>query len=250
MRHASPFHWRQTIEEHFSFWDTDKYATLTVIKAELSLTDDDLVQFLKDERDYLDGLKLPPVQDQLCIHYVEVLDELTQADWDVAQEVGNTTLTSIPTSSLQEINNALAQAWICVDSSYAKLQHAEGLVVHIETQLAVDQRWEIGGPEYRHFKEEASLGKYRTALDELKRLVVMRLFELSKLSLSGTGYKLCQQLGKALQHHSDAIRNAINRYNTQAAALNPPCSKISWKDIADYGFVAEFDLLRYSRNDI
>ncbi|KAG2352683.1 hypothetical protein BDR07DRAFT_1454895 [Suillus spraguei] len=252
-RHASPFHRRQTIEEHFSFWDTDKYATLSnfiwnhyrealnsiqtltaelaVIKAELSLTDDDLVQFLKDERDYLDGLKLPPVRDQLCIRYVEVLDELTQR-------------------RLEEINNALAQARIRVDSSYAKLQHAEGLVAHIETQLAVDQRWEIGGPEYRRFKEEASLGKYRTALDELERLVVMRLFELSKLSLSGTGYKLRQQLGKALQRRSDAIRNAINRYNTQAAALNPPRSKISWKDIADYGFVAEFDLLRYSRNDI
>jgi hypothetical protein len=110
-----------------------------------------------------------------------------RADWDVAREVGNTALTSIPTGSLQEINNALAQARIRVDSSYAKLQHAEGLVAHIETQLAVDQRWEIGGPEYRRFKEEASLGKYRTALDELERLVVMRLFELSKLSLLGTG---------------------------------------------------------------
>jgi len=61
------------------------------------------------------------------------------------------------------------------------------LHIRIETQLAVDQRWEIGGPEYQCFKEEASLGKYRTALDELKHLVVMRLFELSKLSLSGTG---------------------------------------------------------------
>jgi len=85
------------------------------------------------------------------------------------------------------MNDALRQARILVDSSYAKLQHAEALVVHIETQLAVDKRWEIGGPEYQHFKEEASLGKYRAALDELECLVVMRLFELSKLSLSGTG---------------------------------------------------------------
>ncbi|KAG1780643.1 hypothetical protein EV702DRAFT_1177860 [Suillus placidus] len=241
-RHASPFHQRQTIEEHFSFWDTDKYTTLSnfiwnhycevlnsiqtltaelaVIKAELCLTDEDLIQFLKDERVYLDGLKLPPVQDQPCICYVEVLDELAQRH-------------------LEEINNALAIARIRVDSSYVKLQHAEGLVRHIETQSAVDQWWEIGGPEYRHFKEEASLGKYRTALDELERLVVMRLFELSKLSLSGTG--------KALQHRSDAIRNAINCYNTQATALNPPHSKISWKDIADYGFVAEFNLLAWSK---
>ncbi|KAG2046780.1 hypothetical protein BDR06DRAFT_977221 [Suillus hirtellus] len=134
---------------------------------------------------------------------------LNNTNWDVAQEVSNTTLTSIPTSSLQEVNNALALAHIHVDSFYVKLQHVEELVTHIETQLAVDQ-W---------------------------------LFELSKLSLSGTGYKLCQQLGKALQHRLDAIHNAINCYNTQATALNPPCSKISWKNITDYGFIAEFNIL-------
>jgi hypothetical protein len=31
------------------------------------------------------------------------------------------------------------------------------------------------------------LVNYRTALDDLERLVVQRLFELSKLSMSGTG---------------------------------------------------------------
>lgn len=85
------------------------------------------------------------------------------------------------------INEALTQARIRVDSSYAKLQHAEALVVHVEIQLAVEARWEIGGPEYTQFKMEARIGKYRAALDELERLIVMRLFELSKLSLSGTG---------------------------------------------------------------
>ena len=105
----------------------------------------------------------------------------------MAREVGNNALTGIATGSLEQMNSALAQARIRVDSSYAKLQHAEALVVHIETQLAIDERWKIGGPEYQRFKEEASLGKYHSALDQLERLVVMRLFELSKLSLSGTG---------------------------------------------------------------
>ena len=56
-------------------------AELAAIKAELYLTDEDLSQILKDKHDYLDGLKLPPVRDQLCIHYVEVLDELAQWQW-------------------------------------------------------------------------------------------------------------------------------------------------------------------------
>ncbi|KAG1782891.1 hypothetical protein EV702DRAFT_1176201 [Suillus placidus] len=29
-RHASPFHWHQTIKEYFTFWDADKYAVLCV----------------------------------------------------------------------------------------------------------------------------------------------------------------------------------------------------------------------------
>lgn len=110
-----------------------------------------------------------------------------RTDWHAAREAANNSLTGIAASSLQKINEALAQARIRVDSSYAKLQHAEALVVHVEIQLAVEARWEIGGPEYTQFKTEACLGKYRAALDELERLVVMRLFELSKLSMSGTG---------------------------------------------------------------
>lgn len=64
------------------------------------------------------------------------------------------------------------------------------------------------------------------------------------------GYKLRQQITKALQRHSDAIRNTINRYNTQAAALVPPRPKLAWKDIVEYSLLGEFDLLRHSCTDI
>ncbi|KAG1881214.1 hypothetical protein F4604DRAFT_1879732 [Suillus subluteus] len=235
-RHASPFHRHQTIEEHFMFWDVDKYAVLStkqisvltaelaIIQSELGLADTDFPRFLKEEHDYLEGLKQPPEKDRLSIW----------ADWDLACQAADNSLTAITAGNLEQINTALTQARIWVDSSYAKLQHAEALVVH----------------EYNHFKEEVSLSKYHSVLDDLEHLVVSRLFELSKLSLSGTGYKLCQQIGKALQRQSEAIRNAINHYNVQAIALNPPQQKISWKDIADYSFLGEFDLLHNSRTDI
>ncbi|KAG2086096.1 hypothetical protein BD769DRAFT_1681347 [Suillus cothurnatus] len=57
----------------------------------------------------------------------------------------------------------------------------------------------------------------------------MRLFKLSKLSLSSMGYKLQQQIGKALQRHSNAIWNIINKYNVQATALNPPQPLLSYR---------------------
>jgi hypothetical protein len=86
-----------------------------------------------------------------------------------------------------QISAVLSQARIRVDSAYAKLQNAEAFVAHVEMQLQIEERWEIGGDTYNQYKQEASLRQYRVALDGLERLVVMRLFELSKLSLSGTG---------------------------------------------------------------
>ncbi|KAG2108471.1 uncharacterized protein F5147DRAFT_745761 [Suillus discolor] len=179
-RHASPFHWHQTIKEHFAFWNADKYAVLSnflstelaIIQSELGLTDVDFPRFLKEEHDYLDGSKQSPEKDYLSVWYIEVLDKLAEwrADWDLACEAANSSLTAIAAGNLEQINNALSQARIQVDSSYAKLQHAEALVVHIEALLA----------EYNHFKEEVSLSKYHSALDDLEHLVVMRLFELSK----------------------------------------------------------------------
>ncbi|KAG1724776.1 hypothetical protein EDB19DRAFT_1897859 [Suillus lakei] len=192
-RHANHFHRHQAIEEHFAFWDANKYAALTeleTIKAELHLSDDDFLGFFDQEHVYLDSLKQPAPRDQLSIHYVVVLDELAE-----------------------------------------------------RSLLSVDERWVICGEEYNHLKEEAALSKYCAALDELECLVVMRLFKLLKLSLSGTGYKLCQQISKALQRRSEAICNAINWYNTQATSLIPPRPKIMWKDIADYTFLGKFDLL-------
>ncbi|KAI6011365.1 hypothetical protein BKA83DRAFT_4467060 [Pisolithus microcarpus] len=273
-RHATSFHRHQAVEQHFAFWDADKYAALSkylrvhfeeavraistlaseldVIKKEYNLIDDDFVRFHADERSYLENLKQPAVRDQLLIRYVQILDELEayRAEWDAAREVANNALTEVPVGNLEELSIAIKRSRLRVDTSYAKLQYAETHTSNVEMRLGIQPRWEIGGEEYKRYKAEATMVKYRAALDELERLVVMRLFELSKIAMSGTGYKLRQQIGKALQRRSETIRNAIIRYNTQAAALNPPRPPISWKDIAEYSFLGEFDLLRHSRADV
>jgi hypothetical protein len=53
-------------------------ADLSAVTDELNLTDADFVRFHQQEREYLDGLKQPPLKDQLSIRYIEVLDELTE----------------------------------------------------------------------------------------------------------------------------------------------------------------------------
>ncbi|KAG1724146.1 uncharacterized protein EDB91DRAFT_1269361 [Suillus paluster] len=150
-----------------------------------------------------------------------------ELEWNKAREAANQALTGIPVGDIHQINTALSQAQIRVDTTYT---------AHIESQLTIEEQWTVGGDEYNKFKG--------------KCLVVMRLFELSKFSLSGMGYKLQQQIGKVLQRRSEAIRNAINKYNVQATALNPPRARLSWKDIADYSFLGEFDVLRHSCTDI
>jgi hypothetical protein len=108
-------------------------------------------------------------------------------EWDKAREAANQALTCVAVGDIFQINAALSQARTRVDTAYAKLQHAETFAGHLEGRLRIEERWTIGGDEYNKYREEASLQKYRAALDELERLVVMRLFELSKLSLSSTG---------------------------------------------------------------
>ena len=59
-----------------------------------------------------------------------------------------------------------------------------------------------------------------------------------------------KHIGKALQKRSSAIRTALDRYNTAAQALTPPRQTLHWKDVVEYVFLADFDLLRDTRQDI
>lgn len=58
------------------------------------------------------------------------------------------------------------------------------------------------------------------------------------------GYKLRRHIAKALQSRSQAIRTALSRYNEAAAALSPPGRILSWNEVVDYTFLADFDILR------
>ncbi|OBZ67400.1 hypothetical protein A0H81_12567 [Grifola frondosa] len=75
------------------------------------------------------------------------------------------------------------------------------------------------------------------------------MFELTKLGMSGLGYKLREKIGKALKA-TEAIKNALIEYNRCAAALSPPRPQIVWGDLMEMASLAEFDILRDARHDI
>ena len=180
---------------------------LTILKTTLNLSDDDFPRFIIEERAYLDSLKQPPARDVLQIQYVQVLGDLEEkkslvllllfrsrlltiifrAAWSTAHETANSALTGVIQGDFNAIAAAINQVRVRVELAYAQLQNTKALAAHIQGQLGLESPWTVGGEEYNRYKEEAMFGKYREVLGELERLVVMRLFELSKLSMSGTG---------------------------------------------------------------
>ncbi|KAJ3752792.1 hypothetical protein EV360DRAFT_7246, partial [Lentinula raphanica] len=92
--------------------------------------------------------------------------------------------------------------------------------------------------------------EYRKALDRLEQLLVSRIFEMSRLNISGTGYKMRKMIANSLKTRSKSIQAAIVAYNDAAAALRPPRRAISWDEVVDYSFLSEFDILRDTREDV
>ncbi|KAG1886605.1 hypothetical protein F4604DRAFT_1877835 [Suillus subluteus] len=103
--------------------------------------------------------------------------------------------------------------------------------------MGIEERWMMTHPERVRAQSRIANMQYHKALDDVERLVVMRLLELTKLQMSGLGYKLRTQIAKALKTRATAIRNALNRYNKYAAQLESPRPPITWEQLQDKRWV-------------
>lgn len=56
-----------------------------------------------------------------------------------------------------------------------------------EVELDLEHRWTSATPEYKEAEKESLMRKYYKSVDTLERLIVQRLFELTKLGMSGVG---------------------------------------------------------------
>ena len=59
-----------------------------------------------------------------------------------------------------------------------------------------------------------------------------------------------KHIAKALQARSKAVRNAIDRYNSAAILLEPPMAQLTWEQVVEYAFLADFDILRDTRAEV
>ncbi|KAF8143976.1 hypothetical protein K438DRAFT_1922403 [Mycena galopus ATCC 62051] len=126
------------------------------------------------------------------------------------------------------------------------------LVQDLELKLGVEDRWTSTSLEWMVASDEIRNHKYQEALDEIEKIIVERLLEMTKIHASGTetGYKMRSHIAKSLQARSKSIRKAIDRYNTVALSMDPPMPCLAWDEVVNYCFLAEFDILRDTRDSI
>ncbi|KAJ6456755.1 hypothetical protein C8R45DRAFT_943578 [Mycena sanguinolenta] len=271
-RLATAFHRQQQIDEHFQFHDLDKHAAsgnfiyqnyrqalekIASNRAQLSLLETQLGTNAQDyendhltEIKYFESLRSEPDNIKHTMDYMDWLLKLhvAEADADKAKKDYNSLDHLIinkgyTAQQIKAIRTRYRTTW----TKFLAVQ--EG-ICRFEEEHSIDVRWTTGSQEYKDALILTNERKYRAALAELERLVVSRLFELTKLGMSGIGYNLRDKISKAMKTRADAIRRALQAYNDAAGALNPPRERLTWADILRTTALAEFDLLRETRHDI
>ncbi|KAH9853147.1 hypothetical protein C2E23DRAFT_729387, partial [Lenzites betulinus] len=283
IRYASAYRRRVLIDAFFQQWDDEKYLNLGkmlydnyrqalsivreqgIVVAEamnsLALTPEDLVKFATEERVYVGSLGKESVGDLHEIAYVEALEELR----DVSLQLSRTNRRFLAADGRPEVifmapntgpTNYEAETSrtrkIETDRRYLDARRKVLMleVANLEVHLGIKHSWQPGDAEYIRVAQYIATRKYQRALSNLQRLVVQRLFELHKMNISQTGYRMRRHIAKNMQTRSRALRTAIQVYNTAAAALDPPRPKLDWDTVGHYQLLQEFELLNDTRADV
>ena len=113
-----------------------------------------------------------------------------RAAWDRVSDVVFIAVTpetfKAPTEAKKSV--ALARAKVAErNAALRKLQLANAALEDIERRMGITAPWAEDSPEYQEAKAYVKNRRFNHAVDNLERLVVQRLFELSKANLAGTG---------------------------------------------------------------
>ncbi|KAJ7814400.1 hypothetical protein B0H14DRAFT_3090110 [Mycena olivaceomarginata] len=253
-RYASRFHRQQEITTYVKHFDSfETYANLSkflcsnyhqalgILKTKAPLrawmrqegvdSADRFTEWLAEETTYLEGLKSAPKtnNETLEMEYVQKLVNLSASQWSLRKP---------------GVRGATRGADLARRHAQEKMEQDLERVQELEELLEIEERWTTASSKWTVTVNEIKKRKYHLALDALELLIVERIFELTKMNQSQTGYKMCKHIAKALQARSKAVKNAIKRYNDAAAALDPPMRSVSWEQVVEYAFLADFDILR------
>ncbi|KAJ3522209.1 hypothetical protein NM688_g8906 [Phlebia brevispora] len=280
IRHASAYRRRLFIDVYFQQWDQDKYENLATMlynnyqqaleivrkegkdlvaaMQEHEFSEADLENWEQEEVNYIDGLGEESPYDVHAAAYVDLLESLREAEQEFIK-AHETFMSKVPDNYCYlPPSKMTARVLEIVQTSQALDSRSRRLATKVdkldlrardmEDKMGIEQRWRPDDDQYQEVMKYSAERKFQRAFNHLHKLVVQRLFELQKLYISGTGYKMRTQLAKSLQSRCRAIRNAVDRYNKLAATLNKP--RVDWQKISHYSFLQEFALLNETREDI
>ncbi|KAG1850404.1 hypothetical protein F4604DRAFT_1934402 [Suillus subluteus] len=257
IRHTSYFHWVQFLDLHFDQWDKDKYLELSRFlhnnyiqalrtindftpllddfKLRKSLTDEDFVQWKHEESEFLANLSRESPADVFAVTYVEEMEKLRflEAKYGSIMSVpflmyttANFTASSGLDVPMQEHSKATEAERT---SALRRLQLQMNVVEDFEHRHGIGECWIPSDPRYVQALEYSSQRRFIHVVEELEGLVVQRLFELSKVNLSGT---------------------ALDRYNKLAPLQVPPRPILDYAEVVGYAALGEFTLLKHSCHDL
>ncbi|KAJ7065955.1 hypothetical protein B0H15DRAFT_761915, partial [Mycena belliarum] len=286
-RYASVFHREQAIMTYLQHTDVfDTYQSLSLLLAnkykraldllgtapalgramrELGVQDrSTFVEWLAAEKACLMALKSEPLEETLAMEYYQKLvnlDEQTYVPlvYRVLPSPSNLHLqeTTIPPLPADASAANYAEEAKATRRLEAQRRHASELyekvllAVHdLESRMGIAERWLPDSEEWKEASIMVGRRRYQRALDGLQGLIIARMFELTKMNMSGTGYKMRKHIAKALQARSAAVKTALETYNAAAARLRPPRPPMTWEQVVDYAFLSDFDLLQEGREDI
>ncbi|KAJ7143242.1 hypothetical protein C8R46DRAFT_1233018 [Mycena filopes] len=271
-RLTTPFHRKQAIDEHFYFHDLDKHAAsgnfiyqnyrqalektiinrahLTVLEQRLGSTGADYEAALLREQEYFQGLRSEPAAVSETVTYMDLLIKLYARS--EATETAKVAYLRLDRDIIQN-------GFTCPDIQRVNTKYRTIFDMYLTTQEevcrheelhSIEARWTATSKEYKDALVMMTERRYKLAVTELERVVVSRLFEMTKLGMSGVAYKLREKIMRALKTRSEAIRKAIDRYNIAASSLNPPRPQLTWRMVVNSASLGEFDWLRETRQDI
>ncbi|KAJ7176367.1 hypothetical protein C8R43DRAFT_872549 [Mycena crocata] len=262
-RYASQFHRQQEITTYVKHFDSfETYANLSkflvtnyrqalsILKTETALvkwmkqegveSTDAFHDWLVEEREYLVGLKnaAKTNEESMEMEYVQKLVNLSTSQYynTVAAEARRALGDGAP------FTPGVPKAVIAKRHAKAKLERDIEAVEELEEILGITERWTTESARWLSTTVEIKKRKYQLALDALELLIVERIFELTKMNQSQTGVSQSAR--------SKAVRAAIDRYNAAAMLLSPPMPVLSWDQVVEYAFLADFDILRDTRAEI
>ncbi|KAK1229996.1 hypothetical protein PQX77_006925, partial [Marasmius sp. AFHP31] len=248
-RLATEFHRHQALMEYFDLHNRDKHMAsgnfiyqnyrqaLVKIAAEETLflelfqkcgvTEEDCERFLQDEIAHFSQEHKESPELTVKLDYVELLQRLTRtklaSDEAFAKYQNAQRNSKIPAKQLQSLHMRSRTAL-----ERYKLVLEDVLV--FEDDHDYYRRWSPTDKEYQKTVLAMRGRNYRRALERLERLVVQRLLELTKLNMSGVGYKQREKITQVLRARAKAIQKALDEYNEAASTMEPTRPRLEWKD--------------------